>query len=161
MTGRIVVAALFTAALVWGAVTDMQVRKIRNVTVLAVIALFLPWALVGGWPAAVSGLEAGGLALVVGVALYAFGVVGAGDAKFFAAVSLFAGMGGMLELTMLTALAGGVLALITVASRPREVMVMVAMKGKSNFGRGIPYGVAISVGGVTTIWATLLSAHPL
>jgi prepilin peptidase CpaA len=154
--GDLVVAALFTAVLAWASFCDVRSRTIPNWSVLIIAALFAPWALLHWGPSALSMLAAAAIALVVGVGLYALGMVGAGDAKLFAAVALFAGLGHLLVLVLATALAGGAIALVSLATRPRRALSMIALRGEGDFGRGVPYGVAISVGGVLVVWSVLL-----
>jgi prepilin peptidase CpaA len=156
--GRLVVAALLTLALMWASFTDIRDRKIRNVNVLVVMALFVPWAVLGGLAAALSDLEAGVLALAVCVAIYAARMVGAGDAKLFAAVSLFFGLPGLPGLAMTTAMAGGALAAGILLANPRRTMVMISLQGKGDPGRGVPYGVAIAAAAIVLVWNGLLHA---
>jgi prepilin peptidase CpaA len=153
---RLIVAGLLTLALGWASFTDIRDRKIRNVNVLVVMALFVPWAALGGVSAALSDLEAGALALAVCWGIYAARMVGAGDAKLFAAVSLFFGLPGLPGLAMTTAMAGGALAALILASNPRRTMVMISMQGKGDPGRGVPYGVAIAAAGIVLVWNGLL-----
>jgi prepilin peptidase CpaA len=157
-SGRLVVASLFTLVLGWAATSDIRTRTIPNRAVLGLVVLFLPWALLnwGVWDA--EALLAGLIALTIGVVLYALGVVGAGDAKLFGAVALFSGLGHLLPLGLVTALVGGVIALASLAARPRRALMMVMFRGKGDFGRGIPYGVAIATAGGVVVWAALLGA---
>ena len=154
--GRLGVAVLLTGVLIWASITDIKDRKIRNVTVLTALVLFAPWAVMSTGHAVVSDIEAGVIALLAGVAIYAVGWMGAGDAKLFAAVSLFIGLQNLLGLAVLTALAGGALAAISLVSRPTRAMTMVAMRGKGDFGRGVPYGVAIAIAAAILVWGALL-----
>ncbi len=155
--GRWAVAVVLTGLLIFASVSDVRSRRIPNWTVAAIGVLFIPWALVNPpLGAALWALAAGAIALAVGVVLYAMGMVGAGDSKLFAAVALFAGLGRLLPLGLATALAGGLLALISLASRPRRAMVMLTMRGKGDFGRGIPYGVAISLAAALVVWSVVL-----
>lgn len=149
------IAAVLAALLTWASISDIKDRKIPNKCVLAVLALFVVSAAVERGSTLISALEAGGIAFVVTFALYYFNIIGAGDCKLFAAVALFAGMGGMLLFTFATVFAGGGIALVSLATRPRRAMVMWTLKGQGDFGRGIPYGVAIAIGGVVTVWAKL------
>lgn len=157
---RWTVAAALTAALTWASITDIRERKIFNRTVLMVLALFLPWAIAGTLAGAISDLEAGAIALIAGIAIYSAGWVGAGDAKLFAASSLFIGLKGLPALAMVAALAGGALALISLVSRPARAMTMVTLKGQGDFGRGVPYGVAIALAAAFLIWGALLHRLP-
>jgi prepilin peptidase CpaA len=153
---RYVVAAGLTGVLVWAAVTDAIWRKIPNVAVLAVMALFVVWAIVGRGEGLAPAVGAAALALVVGYVLFATKVMGGGDAKLFAATTLFAGFAYLPVLVLVTALSGGVMAVVSLASRPRRALVMWNLKGQGDFGRGIPYGVAIAAGGIVMIWGALL-----
>ncbi|HEY1929700.1 MAG TPA: prepilin peptidase [Caulobacteraceae bacterium] len=152
---RFAIAGLATVILAVASVSDVRSRKIPNACVLALIVLFLPWAVMGDWPAAFSSLMAAVVALAITFALYGLGLCGAGDSKLFAACALFAGMALLAHLAMATAMAGGVVALASIASRPQRAAVMLTMRGKGDFGPGIPYGVAISLGAVIILWGPL------
>jgi prepilin peptidase CpaA len=156
----IVLSAALTGLLTWAAISDIRDRKIPNLAVLAVLALFIPWTLTGQ-PAALGGaLAAGGIGLAVCYGLYAVSIIGAGDAKLFAAVALFAGLGYLPTLALATVLAGGAIAAVSIATRPRRALVMLNLRGKGDFGRGIPYGVAIAIGGTFVQWGRLLHLIP-
>lgn len=142
---------LLSVLLVIASVSDVRHRRIPNWCVLAIGALFVPWAFFGPQVSILSSLEAGFIAFVIGLGLYAFRIVGAGDSKLLAVVALFAGMEHLLQLLVLIALAGGVIALISLISRPTRAMVMLHMRGKGDFGRGIPYGVAIAIATVCIV----------
>jgi prepilin peptidase CpaA len=152
---RLAVAGIATVVLAGAAVSDIRSRRIPNGCALALIALFLPWALTGGWPAALSALEAAAIALVATVALYAFRILGAGDSKLFAACALFAGMSFLPYLAVSTALVGGLIALAMIASRPQRALAMITTRGKGDVGRGVPYGVAIAAAAAIVIWAPM------
>ena len=38
---------------------------------------------------------------------------------------------------------------------------MFTLKGRGDYGRGIPYGVAIAVGGLIAVWGGLTGALPV
>lgn len=155
---RWAIAIGLTAVLAVAAVTDVRARRIPNWTVLACLGLFLPWAAVQ--PHALSwglwALGAGLIAFVVSFGLYSAGLVGAGDSKLFAAVALFTGMSELWALALATALVGGLVALASLALRPTRALTMISMKGKGDFGPGVPYGVAIAVAAAGLVWAGLL-----
>jgi prepilin peptidase CpaA len=153
----IVLAAAASLILAWAAVSDVRKRIIPNVSVLALLAVFLAWAVLvlGFGQSLVSSLEAAAIAFAATFALYAFKVIGAGDSKLFAAAALFFGLGYLPLFALTTVLAGGAIAAISLAARPRRAMVMLTMGGKGDWGRGIPYGVAIAIGATVVLWGSI------
>jgi prepilin peptidase CpaA len=81
----------------------------------------------------------------VGVAAFAIGILGGGDVKLLAAVGLFAGPAGILDLLLVTALAGGLLGIASLAGAP---IGPVSTEGEAALRRRLPYGPAIAVGGL-------------
>jgi prepilin peptidase CpaA len=153
----IVLAVLASVILAWAAISDIRRRIIPNVAVAALFAVFLGWAVLvlGFGGPLVSALEAGALALMITFVLWAFKVVGAGDSKLFAVAALFFGLGYLPAFALATVLAGGVVAAASLALRPRRAAVMLAMGGKGDWGRGVPYGVAIAAGAAIVLWGAL------
>lgn len=158
--GRLVTVALLSVLLTWAAITDIRERRIPNRLVLLVLLLSVPWLLLDGAPIG-SGLAAGAIALTITFALFAAGIFGAGDAKLFSGVALFAGLANLPTLAVATSLAGGALAVVMFASRPTRALVMLKMRGAGDWGRGIPYGVAIAIGGSLVLWAQATGAPGL
>jgi prepilin peptidase CpaA len=152
--GRWAIAMLLSAVLAWAAVSDIRERRIPNWTVLTILGLFVPWILLGH--GVLLALAAGAIALVVSFALYALGWFGAGDSKLFSAVALFASLSHLAQLTLITALTGGLIAIVGLVLQPTRAMVMLNMRGKGDFGRGVPYGVAIAVGAAAVVWGDVL-----
>lgn len=150
---RYALAAAYTGLMAWAAVSDIRSRLIPNRIVLILLALFVPWTLISG--GLLSSLAAFGVALVVSVALYAFKVIGAGDSKLFAVAALFAGMGYLPDFALATALTGGAVALVSMAARPQRAFAMLMLRGQGDWGRGVPYGVAIAVGAAAVLWASM------
>lgn len=148
--GRWGVAAAFCALLLAAAVKDIVSRRIPNWIVIALIALY-GLALVLGvsvstWP---SGLGAAAIVLIVTYALYHFGVFGAGDAKLFSAVALFIGLANVASFILLTSVIGGLMATGVLILRPKRALRGLTAAGRAEAGgRGIPYGVAIALGGI-------------
>jgi prepilin peptidase CpaA len=147
ISGAVVLAVLVKgmglAALIVAAVTDLRRRIIPNETVLVVAAAGLLLRLLGfqGWTLAISVAVAFGLLVVLGQ-MTRLGIVGGGDAKLIAAVSLSQSPADVPALLLYIALAGGGLALVYLAlSRVSSQPVRVAMRSQS-----IPYGVAILLG---------------
>lgn len=88
-------------------------------------------ALDPGTPGLLSGLAAAALMLVLSYALWRVGLFGAGDAKWLTVTAAHAGPALVPAQLLLTAVAGGVLALIWKAARRQDSM---------------PYAVAIAAG---------------
>jgi len=147
------------------AVTDLRERRIPNrVTALgAGAAVALSVAETGGFPSA--SLLGMGVALLVTFPLFAFGALGAGDAKLAAAVGAFLGVGGLFALLVYTGVAGGLMGIVSAVRRgviipvlmeTRNVMVYAVTFGRHGArktiedanAQTIPYGVAIAVGAV-------------
>lgn len=155
----VALATLLTAVLAWAALTDIRRRQIPNGAVLAVLVLFVAWAL-AGQAALASALAAGAIALVAGFLLAQFAVMGAGDAKLFAALALFTGLAGLPALTIATTAIGGVLAVGALISRPTRTLAALQMRGAGDLGRGVPYGVAIAAAACLMLWSRLLGFSP-
>lgn len=149
------IAAAVTAALAWASVTDVRQRRIPNLVVVVLLGLFVAWTAASLGAQLLSGLAAGGAALAVTVALYALGVFGAGDSKLFAAAALFMGLGYLPYFAVATALAGGGLAVVSLARNPVRAMAIFTLRGKGDSGPGVPYGVAIGLGGALVLWAAV------
>jgi prepilin peptidase CpaA len=154
------VIALLSVVLVIASISDIRDRRIPNWTVLAAAALFFPWIFVGREVSILGSLAGAAVVFMIGLALYILRVVGAGDSKLVTAVSLFIGFGQLFPFLLLVALAGGVIAVMSLASRPVHALVMFQMRGKGDFGRGVPYGVAIAIATIALLsWPSL--AHML
>jgi len=141
-----------------GAGIDIWKRKLPNTLclALAVVSLaavaWLHGPVLAGW-----GLAHAVIALLGGMVLFKFGIIGGGDAKFYAAAACSIPglpMASPLSLLLWTAVSGLVLVFAMLASR-------VVRKGASRSGLlkgwSVPYGVAIAAG----IWLTHLLETPL
>jgi prepilin peptidase CpaA len=153
---RWAIAMGLTIVLAIAGLTDVRTRRIPNWTVLTCLGLFLGWAAVHPLNWDLWALGAGVIAFAVSFGLYSVGVMGAGDSKLFAAVALFTGMNGLIPLAVVTALVGGVVAGVGLVMRPTRALTMINMKGKGDFGPGVPYGVAIAAAAAGLVWASLL-----
>jgi prepilin peptidase CpaA len=148
---RWIVATLFVAVLAVAALSDIRHRRIPNWTVLVVAALFGIWVFVGPAVSVTSSLAAAGITLLTTGVLYAFRLLGAGDSKLMTVVALFAGLGHLVQFVLVTVIAGGVLALASLAVQQTRIF-------GSDFGRDIPYGVAIAIAGVV-VMGSFIGAH--
>ncbi len=123
------------------AVTDILQRRIPNwqVGVALVIACALSWS-VGGFAALGWGILHACIALAIGAALFYFGMIGGGDAKFYAAVAAAVPIMRGFELLWWTCIGGFVLLLVLMLPR------LLARQKLKDSGVTVPFGVAIFVG---------------
>ncbi len=145
-------AVAFPALVLWAALRDATTMTIPNRLTLALAAAFVPAALAAGlaptgWALAAA---AGAAALVAGVAMFALGWVGGGDAKLFAACGLWVGASAAAPFLLWTAVAGGVLAGLLLVGRHWAQFYPgfgpAWFQRLTTRGEGVPYGVAIAAG---------------
>jgi prepilin peptidase CpaA len=93
---------------------------------------------------------AGLLGLAVGFALFAFRLIGGGDAKLFAAVLVWIGFRNLIEYALIASLFGGGLTLVLVSLRalplPAQLTSHAWIARLHDQKSGIPYGVALALG---------------
>ncbi len=151
-TSCLVVFALLLLTAGW---QDLRSMRIANRLSLAVLGTFAVWALAGFGTgrSSIEGLAATMLCAIavfgVGAIAFAAGMLGGGDVKLLAVASLFAGPGQILDFLVVTALAGGVLAVAMLAGAPigpalpdRDGTLRARLRS------GLPYGPAIAIGGL-------------
>ena len=167
--------------LILAALTDLRERRIPNWLTAGAAALYPVYLVLTPVPTA--WLGAFGLALlvgVVGVVLFARGLVGGGDVKLIAAISLWAGLDHFAIFALVTTLTGGVLGLsslwlqrwspllqahlagiglVAASARPEaaatagsaESAACPAVEATAPAAPTLPYGVAIAAGGVAVV----------
>jgi prepilin peptidase CpaA len=102
------------------AVYDYRFRRIPNWLVLAgILAGIALNTFLFGWPGCLTALQGFGIGFGVYFVLYLLRGMGAGDVKLMGAVGAFVGPKGWLLIFFFTAIIGGVLAMILLASRGR------------------------------------------
>lgn len=129
-----------------GSLSDLASRRIPNLLCLACGVCGLGLAVAaGGWlPYALHM----GVALVIGMGLFALRAVGGGDAKFYAGLATFFPLESALRLGVSIAVSGGLLALAFLAiGRLRRD------PKRSVKSRELPYGVAIAAGSLVCAFA--------
>lgn len=156
LNAAVALAGAYVLLLVAIMASDILRRRIPNWAVLALLAVFAVAAILGQSPAPLSSALAGaGIALAVGVGLYAMGWVGAGDAKLFAVLGLFTGLAQLGPLALYTALAGGLMAIGLLVFRTKNTLAGLTARGRAEGkGRSIPYGVAIGLAALAVAWNT-------
>jgi prepilin peptidase CpaA len=160
------VLMIFPALVILGGVRDLVSYRIPNWISLALVggfALAAGLALAGGAPLGALGLNlaVGAAALAAGVAMFALGWIGGGDAKLFAASALWLGWPAAGTYLAVTGLSGGALALLLLGLRSPAARSF-ALAGPAWFarlaapGENVPYGVAIAVGALAAFPAASL-----
>jgi prepilin peptidase CpaA len=158
--------SVFPALVIIAALSDATSFTIPNRISLLLLAVYVPATLLLGRPLAQVGIEVGiGLvALVAGMGMFAAGWIGGGDAKLFAVSALWLGWSGLPVFLIVTALAGGGLAVLLLNARspilkpffagaPRWFSRLVTP------GADVPYGVAIAAGALAAFpQSALMSA---
>ena len=157
---RWLVVVFLAAVLAIAGITDIRERRIPNWTVLAVAVLFLPWIFVGPGVSIFASLEAALAAFLISFCLYAFRLIGAGDSKLLTVAALFVGLAQLVPFFVLVALAGGVIAVVSLAMDPTRALVMFQLRGRGQFGRGVPYGVAIAIAAIAAVVWPLFRKAP-
>jgi len=170
--------ALLLTLVLGAAVYDVRYRRIPNwLTVSGVLAgIAMNTFLYQGLPGLIFALKGLLLAFVSYVALYALHAMGAGDVKLMAAVGAIVGWENWFGIFLITAVIGGIMSLILVASRGRVKktlfnvgFILSEMKSgrpaylaneeldvKNKRSLGLPHGAVIAVG---SLFFLALSAH--
>ncbi|CPR14338.1 prepilin peptidase [Brenneria goodwinii] len=167
---------LLAGCLLWCVGTDLLVRKIPNQAVLLLLAGWLVFSLTdvlqsGAFDGeklrqTLWSLPGAAVVLIVGFLLFLTGRLGAGDVKLMSVLCLWVGHGHQIVFVMITALAGGVLALglpllNTVPAAVAMGIQMINRMFKSrlpmppalpaDLSQGIPYGIAIAFGAMSVL----------
>ena len=154
------VTVLVVLLTILAATHDTLTYTIANVFPVTLVVLFLLVALTGAWPLNALGLSVG-LALTVfaiGAGLFFAGLLGGGDVKLLAALTLWVQPGDLLAFMAWVAIAGGGIALVLLAGRllpekikkSHEIIKNLFTDDKEN-RRNMPYGLAI-MAGTLVIW---------
>jgi prepilin peptidase CpaA len=162
----------FLVMLGLAAYKDVRERRIPNRLTGALAALYPLYVVVSptpvAWPAAVA-LAA--LVFVIGLGLFARELIGGGDVKLLAVLSLWAGPEQFVWFMLVTTLAGGALSLFSLWYRRWGVLIEAHFAtlglaitsgrapvspeapadGSTAASTTLPYGVAIAAGGIAII----------
>ncbi|MGE5515258.1 MAG: prepilin peptidase [Bacteroidota bacterium] len=133
---------------------DLGWRVIDHRLVVGLLLLWGGHMMLSGaeWETILVHLGAGGLAFLVTALLYSLGWMGGGDVKLATAVFVWAGFQNGLGVLVLVTVAGALLAVLgAVAAAVLHWPIPVWAKrclGLISTERGVPYGVALSFGGI-------------
>lgn len=137
------------------AASDVRARIIPNRIPLAIAALFLPAAALGVMPSWPMHLLVFAIAFAICLALFAFNLMGGGDAKLIPAVALWVAPGDLPMFLIAMTLFGGLLALVLmVRARLRAPVDGAAAPEQPT----LPYGVAIAAGGLAVLAEPIVNA---
>ena len=160
-----VIIVLLLLPLAMAVASDASTLRIPNRIPLAICALY-PAHLVAAWPDVdpIGGLLCGAATLVVGYVAFARNLIGGGDAKLLASLALWAGPVLIVDLIVVTGLAGGVMALGMVTWTLMRRRLAVWRDGAAAEGpvlwRLMPYGIAIAAGGIHVVIRLLTGGIP-
>jgi prepilin peptidase CpaA len=162
---------ILPALVIIAAMKDATSFTIPNWISAAAALAFLPAALAVGapWQNIAANLAFGVAALLVGMGMFAMRWIGGGDAKLLAACALWLGWLAAPMFLLVTALAGGVLAvgLLNLRSEWLRALIPAGPSWVERLraeGGDVPYGVAIAVGALaafpgSTLMHALAAAH--
>ena len=147
---------------------DVRYRRIPNAYVLATLSSgFTINTAFGGLHGAASSLGGCALAFILIFVLHVFGAMGAGDVKLFSAIGAVTGAQLVVPTFLVVVLTGGLLALVSVvragvvrSTMHRVLQILVGLlpgwempkfSVPSDRSHTVPYGVAITIGGLISV----------
>src|SRR4051812_33714283 len=138
--GSLVFGTTLVVTLSWAIVTDVRARTIPNLAPAVITVLWsrhLP--LEGGWDKVPADLIGAASVFAVGFASWRCGLLGGGDVKLLSALALWAGGPPLVPFVALTALAGGALAVVWLATRSlRPLLPVPALIALGRLGVEVP-----------------------
>jgi prepilin peptidase CpaA len=160
MIPEVLILVLVPTLLALAAGWDLASYTIPNSLSLVLVLAFALFAVAAHMPPERAAMHAlaGALGLAAGFALFAGRFIGGGDAKLFAAVTLWIGFSDLLEYALAVSLFGGALALLLMSLRrvplPTQFTERAWIARLYNPTSGIPYGVALAAGALAVLQHT-------
>jgi prepilin peptidase CpaA len=163
----VLAGAVFTLLMGLAALGDFRTRRIpnRTVAVIAVSGLLYSALMPPSFLGALRGLGGFATGLACWLPFYAFGWLGAGDVKLFAAAGAWLGPLRTVEGSLIAALLGAVLALLwmlrsrglkhsveTLGIAATLPSVLAETPASADRRRSLPYGVAMAAGALCAAW---------
>jgi prepilin peptidase CpaA len=142
---------VFPLLLLYAATMDVLTMRIANGISIALLVAFLIIAPIAGMPLATMlvHLAIGAAALLLGMVLFQFRLVGGGDVKLLSAAAVWIGYEQLVPFVVWVTIVGGLLALFVLAYRnfPAGALPLPGWALRLHKqGEGMPYGVAITAG---------------
>jgi len=157
------VVAVFLGLLTLAAYFDARQYRIPNGINLIVAALYPVHVLASESPVDWQGAAiTAAVVFAIGVVVFVFRIMGGGDVKLLAGVALWAGPTDVLPFLMITAVTGGLLALVMIMASTRFGLAMAfdAVGGHAlrdmMLNKVLPYAVAIAAGGYYVGWQLMV-----
>ncbi|AXS38891.1 prepilin peptidase [Breoghania sp. L-A4] len=159
--------AVFPVIVTLAAVSDLMTMTISNRFSIALIigfAVLAPWLPGMNLPLAGMHLAAAALVLTVTFSLFAFGIIGGGDAKLAAVIALWLGWGPLFAFAVYTTMIGAALCIALLAFRSIPIPI-IAMRQDwimrlHDRKEGAPYGIALAASAMLvypdSLWSVLL-----
>jgi len=153
--------------MIFAAMMDLFTMTIPNRISIILVAAFLVAAPLTqmGWEQFFIHLGTGVVVLALGIALFAFGLLGGGDAKLLAAASLWIGFDALGPYMFMVSILGGLLSIAVLVYRgmlpPSWLLGQRWALRLHNKDEGVPYGLALSGAALwvfpTTAWFTAVT----
>lgn len=155
---------IFPALMIFAALSDLLTFTIPNRVPLLLFLGYIAIAIYSGFTfeQVSQDLLCGFVVLLISVALFSFNLIGGGDAKLAAATAFWLGWENLFSYGVVASLAGFLLTLLIVGVRfsdlPPRLMSIGVISRLANKANGVPFGVALAVGGLivypqTRIWS--------
>lgn len=164
----VLILGIVPTFIAYAAASDLLTMTIPNRLCLVLAVMFAPVALLGGLEPAEIGMHylAGLSVLAVTFGMFAMGWIGGGDAKFAAAMGAWMGFEFLLPYLALSSVLGGALTLAILWMKNHPIPALAVQfpwyARLQDEGTGIPYGIALSFGGLvmlpsTRVWAAIFA----
>lgn len=159
---------VFPFCMVFAAVSDTLSMTIANRVSALLIVVFAVVAPLTGMDWATYGMHfaAGGLVLAATFGMFALGGMGGGDAKLLTATSIWMGFNiHLVDYVVTSAFLGGLLTVGIIILRKSSFATIASnnifLRNFANGAAGVPYGIALGIGGLLTFPESPLAAWAL
>lgn len=153
--------ACFVALVLVAAVSDVVSYKIPNVLIVMLLVLYPIYVVVSPWKVEwLSSLGIFAAVIGVGLVMFAFRMIGAGDIKLVAAILMWAGPTLALPALLVGILSSGAVALLMLSSVRFTIASALSSVSRKSLGdkflaRSMPFGMGLGVAGIFTGWGLM------
>jgi prepilin peptidase CpaA len=154
MLKELLILTIFPGAMALAALSDLLSMQIPNrLTIAFGVGFFVVAPLIGlGWGDIGIHIALSLLALTLAFVPFAFGWIGGGDVKLFAATCLWLGPNAITAYSLYVGLLGGALTLLLLIWRGRRLPAVLGARNwlerLHNPNEGVPYGIALAAAGL-------------